>query len=75
LIVASKKLLTQSLRRLRDWAVEQGQTVLQGRSEDAISFVSDLVSDLGNTRGEGAAAVVEQRVTEMAALSIPFEVV
>ncbi|MGD2184234.1 caspase family protein [Lusitaniella coriacea] len=78
LIVASKHPLTNALARIRNWARTDGMRrgiVLRG-GNDAVNLVTDLVVDLGNSRGESESVIaVEQRVREMAALSIPFKVV
>ncbi|MBE9114338.1 caspase family protein [Lusitaniella coriacea LEGE 07157] len=80
LIVASKHPLSNALARVRNWARTDGMRrgIVSRGGNDAVNLVTDLVVDLGNSRGEDndeAAFVVKQRVREMAALSIPFKVV
>lgn len=78
LVVASQHPLTNALARIRNWARTEGMRrgIVSRGGDDAVNLITDLVVDLGNSRGaDEDALTVEQRVREMAALSIPFKIV
>ncbi|MBD3886747.1 caspase family protein [Phormidium tenue FACHB-886] len=76
LIIASRSPLRQALLALRTLAIEQQLPEQRGFVAPSVEAIGDLLSDLSGNRGNSGAAVSAQlSVSEMAALSITFEVV
>lgn len=78
LIIASEKPLTNSLLRLASLAAERNKKggVIDVQGEQAVAVIDDLVTDLsGERKGSPLLRVSAVSASQMAALSISFEVV
>lgn len=77
LIIASEKPLTNALLRLASVAKGRGNKggAMDVRGDEAVAVIDDLVIDLSGERKGSLVAVRPVSVSQMAALSISFEVV
>jgi hypothetical protein len=77
-IIASKNPLTEAILKLRDLARDRGVSArgpISMRGDDSVEAMDALLADLGGMRGEASASVRRRvRTTELAALSMTFEV-